>query len=55
MMLGLATIQHCPREANGAAHELARFSSLQGARVFWFTDPPDFLIPVIVKDRVIIE
>jgi hypothetical protein len=37
MMLGMATIQHCPREANGAAHELARFSSLQGARVFWFT------------------
>jgi hypothetical protein len=33
-MLGMATSQHCPREANGAVHELARFGSTQGARVF---------------------
>jgi hypothetical protein len=54
-MLGLATINHCPREANVAAHELARHGSMQGVGVFWFSDPPSFLIPVIVNDRVIIQ
>jgi hypothetical protein len=53
-MLGMATLQHRPREANDAAHELARFGPTQGARVLWFSDSPDFLIPIIVDDRVII-
>jgi hypothetical protein len=55
LMLGMATLQHCPREANGAAHELARYGSTQGCRVFWFDDPPPFLIPVMVEDRVVIN
>jgi hypothetical protein len=53
-MLGMATIKHCPREANVAAHELARYGSTQGVRVFC-SDPPSFLIPVIVDNRVIIQ
>jgi ribonuclease HI len=55
-MLDMETINHCPREANVAAHELARYGSTQGVRFFfWFSDPPSFLIPVIVDDRVIIQ
>ena len=54
-MLGMATVQHCSREANGAAHELARHGSTQEVRVFWFEDPPRFIIPVIVEDRVLIN
>jgi ribonuclease HI len=54
-VLGKATIQHCPREANEAAHELAHHGSLERVKVFWFLDPPTFIIPVIVKDRVLIE
>jgi hypothetical protein len=54
-MLGMAMLQHCPREVNGAAHELARFGSTQGAMVFWFSDPPNFLISLIIDDRVIIQ
>jgi ribonuclease HI len=53
-MLGMATINHCSREAKVAAHELARYGSMQGVRVFWFSDPP-FLLPVIVDNRVIIQ
>ena len=37
--LGMATVQHCPREANGAAHSLARHGSTQGVRDFLFDDP----------------
>jgi ribonuclease HI len=55
MMLGMATFQHVPREANVAAHELARYGSSQGFRGFWFSDPPDFLVPVIVDDRILIQ
>jgi hypothetical protein len=53
-MLGRATIQHVLREANAAAHALARHSSSQGFRGFWFFDPSDFLTPVIVDDSVFI-
>jgi hypothetical protein len=55
MMLGMATFQHVPREANVAAHELARYGSSQGFRGFWFSDPPDFLVDVIVDDRILIQ
>jgi ribonuclease HI len=35
-MLGMATINHCPREANVDAHELARYGSTQGVGVLLF-------------------
>jgi hypothetical protein len=54
-VLGKATIRHCPREANEAAHELARHGSLERVKVFSFSDPHAFIIPVIAKDRVLIE
>ena len=55
MQLGMATLEHCPREANEAAHSLARHGATQGVKEFWFDNPPSFLIPVIVDDRVIIQ
>ena len=42
--LGKETIQHCPRETNGAAHELAHYGASQGTGEFCFEDSPDFLI-----------
>ena len=54
-MLGMATLIHIPREANAAAHELARNGSTHSVRMFWFSDPPEFLVPVIVDDRVVLE
>ena len=48
-----ARFQHCPREANLVAHELARFSEVsQGV---WHNDPPDFLVPVIANDVTAVD
>jgi hypothetical protein len=49
------TIVHCNREANVAVHELARFSFKKILEGAWFNKPPDFLIPYIVKDMIVIE
>jgi hypothetical protein len=54
LVLGMATFMHCPREANEAAHALARHGYTQEVREFWFSDPPPFLDPVLISDRVII-
>jgi ribonuclease HI len=54
-MLGMATLKYCPREANGAAHALARHGSSDSIMRFWFDEPPVFLIPILVEDRVIID
>ena len=52
---GMATIVHCNREANVAAHELSRFSFRERSRETWFDQPPDFLIPLVVSDMIVIE
>jgi hypothetical protein len=44
-MLGMAKINHCLREANVAAHELSRYGSMQGVRVFFVLRPSFFLNP----------
>jgi hypothetical protein len=46
---------HCNREANVAVHELARFSFRKILEGAWFDKTPDFLIPFIVKDIIMIE
>jgi hypothetical protein len=53
--LGRAALQHCAREANGAAHLLAHHDITHGIREFWFDDSPSFLVPVIINDCVIIQ
>jgi ribonuclease HI len=40
--------EHCPREANNAAHVLAR-EAVVNPHV-WVDDPPDFLVDVIAND-----
>ena len=45
-LLGMATIKHCPREANGAAHALARRGASQGLREVLLDEPPSFLISI---------
>ena len=51
----MATISHCNREANVAAHELARFCSRSKLEEEWRDVAPSFLIPTIVKDMIVIE
>jgi hypothetical protein len=38
------TFQQCPREANGAAHKLARFGASQGLVEVWLVDPLIFFL-----------
>lgn len=50
---GRATITHCARESNAAAHWLAG-ASYRGKRTgVWCEHPPDFLIPSLVTDMII--
>jgi ribonuclease HI len=43
---------HCPREANMAAHELARHSGGTES-IVWLDDPPDFILSVLADDASI--
>jgi len=49
---GKATINHCVRDLNKCAHTIARFSFLGQELRVWLDKPPDFLIPLIVKDMI---
>lgn len=51
---GKATINHCVREVNGCAHDLARFCFEGYESVVWCDNSPDFLIPSTVKDMIIV-
>ena len=44
-----AIFEHCPREANNAAHVLAK-EAVEILQCVWKEDPPDFLIDVIAND-----
>jgi hypothetical protein len=46
--------EHCNREANQVAHELARYSFINHVDEFWDNDPPSFIIPAMVHDVTII-
>ena len=45
-------LAHCPREANKAAHMIAR--SVDATNV-WVEEPPMFLYPHLVDDVTVIE
>ena len=45
------TFCHCPREANMAAHYLAKFSVTNHGK--WHGEPPDFIRAVIANDITI--
>ena len=47
----IATMEHCDREANQVAHELARQAFV--SKVFfctWVDSPPSFIFPILSKD-----
>lgn len=49
---GITSIEfkHQPREANGLAHYLARFSYDAKRSCEWINDPPDFLLSHVIHD-----
>jgi ribonuclease HI len=52
--LSTVSFQHCPRDANRAAHNLARHAYDSKVVVFWDGDPPSFLLPDIIFDVTVI-
>jgi ribonuclease HI len=58
--LDLATLidnvwfKHCPREANGVAHELARNSFCNQSSCNWIDEAPSFIISKLIDDVIIL-
>jgi hypothetical protein len=48
-LVGNATFKYCPREANEAAHELARFCS-SSRSCNWVDEHPSFLLEKLIND-----
>lgn len=53
--IGNISFQHCPREANMVAHNLAKHAYDTKQNVFWDSDPPSFIIPYVTDDVSIIK
>jgi ribonuclease HI len=47
---GKVCIEHCNREANQVAHELARVSFTSGSSCTWVDEPPRFIFSKLVND-----
>lgn len=48
--IGQLKIQHCPREANTVAHEIARNVFDSNTNVYWDDDPPSFIVSDVMND-----
>jgi ribonuclease HI len=44
------SFEHCPREANSVAHELAKDSFQSFSSCTWDDDPPSFILPLLIND-----
>ena len=47
--------QHCLREANVVAHQLAKYVYQTKENFIWEGDPPSFLLPFVINDVTIVE
>lgn len=45
--------EHCPREANRVAHELARVGRVYPPSV-WLDGPPSFVLPLLIDDVTLV-
>ena len=48
--IGKISVQHCKREANLLAHNLARYAFDSNSSIFWDCDPPSFIMPYVQND-----
>lgn len=53
-LIGKVKFKHCNRVANGAVHELAKFSFLNKLSCNWDDDPPSPLLGVLANDVIIV-
>jgi ribonuclease HI len=52
--IGDVKFKYCPREANQAAHEIARFSYLHNQTCNWVDEPPSFILDRLINDVTIL-
>ena len=48
--IGNVVVQHCFREANGVAHNLARVTYESKNRFVWVGDPRSFILTDVIND-----
>ena len=53
--IGVVTFNHCPREANGVADELARHSFADKNSCNWVDDPPRYLLDKLLNDVIVLN
>jgi hypothetical protein len=44
------SFQHCPRNTNKVAHNLARNAYISKEYLVWYGDPPGFIINDVIED-----
>jgi hypothetical protein len=44
--------EHCPRDANAVAHELASLAK-RSPPIGWMEDPPPSIVPLLIHDDII--
>jgi ribonuclease HI len=52
--IGVVSFKHCPRDANGVAHVLAKVAFDSGSSGYWEGEPPDFIVSHLVNDVTIL-
>jgi hypothetical protein len=45
---------HCRREANMVAHNMARMVYEMRSSISWKDHPPDFILPFVIKDMTVL-
>jgi ribonuclease HI len=53
MSFSLKTIEHCNRDANQVAHELAKFTFVNRSTCIWADEPPRLLIATLANDVIL--
>ena len=53
--IGKVIFTHCPREANGVAHELARQCFVSKISCNWIDEPPSFILDKFLNDVTIVD
>jgi ribonuclease HI len=51
---GSVSIEHCNREANQVAHELAKVSFSSGSSCTWDDEPPRFILSKLASDVTVL-
>jgi len=49
------SLEHCNREANGVAHELARVALQEKLTCNWVDEPSRFLLGALVNDVTVLQ